>query len=71
MPPPFETVDTVRVTTSGLILGEEGAQQVAWLWGMAALNVAQKEHFGEGGGGVHVSVVYRVEVLLLLLMNVA
>ena len=59
------------MTTSGLILGEEGAQQVAWLWGMAALNVAQKEHFGEGGGEVQVSLEHRLEALFLLLMNLA
>ena len=44
---------------------------MASLCGMDAQNTAQKEHFGEGGGEVHVSLDHRVEALFLLLMNLA
>ena len=71
LPPPFETVDAVRLTTRGFILEGEAAQQVTSLCGIDDRNFAQKEHFGEGEGEVHVSLDRRVEVLFLLLINLA
>ena len=41
------------------------------LCGMDVRNFAQKEHFSEGGGEVHVSLDHRVEALFLLLINLA
>ena len=41
------------------------------LRGKDVRNVAQKEHFGAGGGEVHVPLDHRVEALFLLLINLS
>lgn len=41
------------------------------LSGKDVRNFAQKEHFGERGGEVHVSLDHRVEALFLLLINLS